>query len=758
MPFLRRNWPVVTLSLLPLLVLWPCVFLGRAIGPWNQILQMQPWGQAPNGSAWDVLQADGVLQFAPWRDLVFDAWGKGQLPLWSPYQLCGTPLLGNSQSAGFYPLHILMGVLHVPTFLAITLLAWFHLAWACLGARALAKALGANETGALIAGSGFGMSAFMVSWTPLASVVTTCSWIPWVLFCATQVLNPNPETRNPKRIAALAVSVGMLLLGGHLQFAAYGFMALLVFGAAYAIQQKARLAKWAGVTLAVFLGVGLAAPQLLPSIAFSRTSHRGQVKPTPEGATAYLASAIGLPELTGLVVPAATGLPGVAATIDGQQVPSYWPAFYKRGAAFAEGAIGLGPLVFGLLFLARRDKLKEQVPVLLTAVVGILLATGSLSLLLYNFVPGWASTGSPGRAGALFVLAMCVWAGTLFSDEETRRTRRLLYGGLSAIVATALMVGLVSTLSKPWLDAAPGPFSFLAATPSAGATLVFLAPFTVIAGAILSGRKSNLRVDKTAVAVIAIVFGSFATGGLCLPTGIPPDFRHEPTATRTAYVNSDWELLARPNALMPGNTPSLYRVHDVAGYDSLLDRDTLEMLRAVDSGKDPAPPANGNMMFVKPDFDPGKLADAGVSEVRCLKPLPQMASSPTQDGNVLVYALSGPGRASINNQPVTISEDGYDRQTVVTTGPGTLIVRDRNMDGWSAKVDGQSAVIKPGLWREVEIGPGEHRIEFKYHAPGLRTGLVAAAASLLLLALLLVSGFVRKSRSNEPASTDSHVK
>ncbi|MFX9069623.1 hypothetical protein ABTN30_20170, partial [Acinetobacter baumannii] len=87
----------------------------------------------------DVLQADGVLQFYVWRDMVFDAWGKGQIPAWNSYQLAGTPLLANSQSAAFYPPHILMGLLHVPTAMAMTLLAWFHLFWAGLGCYFLSR-------------------------------------------------------------------------------------------------------------------------------------------------------------------------------------------------------------------------------------------------------------------------------------------------------------------------------------------------------------------------------------------------------------------------------------------------------------------------------------------------------------------------------------------------------------------------------------------------------------------------------------------
>src|SRR3954469_22372588 len=98
MNHVRRRWPIFFLALAPLLPLWRAIFLGEAIGPWDQIRAMAPWnGPAPN-QPWDVLQADGVLQFAPWRFLVFQSWSKGQFPFWNSHQLMGTPLLANSQS------------------------------------------------------------------------------------------------------------------------------------------------------------------------------------------------------------------------------------------------------------------------------------------------------------------------------------------------------------------------------------------------------------------------------------------------------------------------------------------------------------------------------------------------------------------------------------------------------------------------------------------------------------------------------------
>ena len=56
---------------------------------------------------WNPLRWDGIAQFYPWRNFAHDTIRSGYLPLWNPYQFCGTPFVANSQSAVFYPPNLL---------------------------------------------------------------------------------------------------------------------------------------------------------------------------------------------------------------------------------------------------------------------------------------------------------------------------------------------------------------------------------------------------------------------------------------------------------------------------------------------------------------------------------------------------------------------------------------------------------------------------------------------------------------------------
>jgi hypothetical protein len=64
-----------------------------------------------------------------------------------------------------------------------------------------------------------------------------------------------------------------------------------------------------------------------------------------------------------------------------------------------------------------------------------------------------------------------------------------------------------------------------------------------------------------------------------------------------------------------------------------------------------------------------------------------------------------------------------------------LVLNDTYAPGWAATVDGAKAPILPAnyLARGVFVGPGDHEVIFRYHTPGLRTGVTIA----LVLALSL---------------------
>ncbi len=755
--------------------------MGQALGPFDQIRQMSPWNGPKQAQPWDVLQADGVLQFYPWRDLVFESWGRGQVPFWNPYELAGTPLLANSQSAGLYPPHMLLGILHVPTAFAMVLLAWFHLALAGLGAYFLSRQLGASRVGGAVAGLSFSLSAFMIAWTGLPSVITTVAWIPWLLAFIIRAYKLDPllfndvelETgaaeEDPKypearviwlrRLKAftmnlvwVALSAAMLILAGHLQFVAYGLLAAVLLIAWFTaneylggdealrrVQAKTRLERnnWRGllpfngIALLFSLGLGalVASPHLMPVLEYSTFSHRRNT-PTEEGYLGYQASAIQPYEMVGIMHPNLVGSPSepVEAIETEQPLSSYWPGYIKRGGNFAEGAIGLGPLVIGLLFLARRRfDIRRWGGVALIGLLAFLLATGTAAgRMLYFAVPGWSSTGSPGRISVLFVLVMCVLAGVAATQdkepEPTEKWRMYVPIASMTILALISIYSLMFAMSElvPLQPLNADIFSTIL-TSATGKPKAMAAISTLIA-AISIGYWLKQERRAGWVLILAVFASFFLSVPQVLRWSHSPDLKIEgPKDERVAMMNDAWDIWFAALAHMPPNTASLSRIHELGGYDSLLHRDTVKMLNDV-NGQDPAPPANGNMMFVKSTAAPESLGAAGVSEIWSRSPIGVKKTPIESQGR----AYTPIGKAQF------LSEDAGQIK-LKASGPGWLILKDRNMPGWTAKIDGKEATLTGGIWRELELTAGEHEIEMNYVPPGYVRGLMAAALGWLLL-------------------------
>ena len=388
---------------------------GHNLGPTDHIQTMvTPEAPIPN-YGWDILQADGVIQFLPWRDLVFDSWRKGEAPIMNPYQLAGQPLTANSQSGGFYPLHMIFAFVPGSTGLKIIFLGILHLFITGLGMFTLLRNMKVSENGAVVGAIGFSLSQFMIAWAPLASVPTTVAWIPWIL---AGILAGN------RRVGffQIAIATAMMMLAGHLQFAFYGLFAAFLLAGWEIVQSRKAIALLPFAAMGVGLLVSF--PQVSLVLQNSQTSHRKNI-PTEEGYQGYTTGVLAPFEAIGFISPKLMGDPSVLnIELEGSGVHTgFWPMLIKRGANPAESALWISPAVLTLaflgLFIKRRKDSGESsaVPAALLLILGGLLAFGSpLNRLLFFYFPGWSATGSAGRAHVLIVLGLCI-AGAIGFDR-----------------------------------------------------------------------------------------------------------------------------------------------------------------------------------------------------------------------------------------------------------------------------------------------------------------------------------------------------
>lgn len=732
---------ILVIVLAPLIVFGPALATGKTIGPFDQMAAMIPGGGEPNTTrAWDVLQADGALQFYAWRDLVFESHRTGKNPHWNPYQLTGTPLLSNSQSAPYYPLHLAFAAL--PTGLAIVFLAWIHLAVAGLGTFAISRRLGASVEGALVAGIAASLCPFAIAWSALASVMTACCWIP-VLLAAQLSLVQNFSIRS---FAATAGAAVMLLTAGHLQFIFYGVIAWLLFAiTSDSTRGKAIITGAAALAIAGFAAL----PQILPTLEYSKLSHRRTVA-TAEGYQAYSASAIKPFELLGFLAPEFMGKPGHPDSPDaanGETIPSAWSAYAKPGGNYAESAIWVGiPVALGLCLLGRKTNWRRATPIIAVGVLGLLLAFDTfLGQLFYFQIPGFASTGSPGRAAILVVFAACALAGLGFPNDESQVDPKakaypyfaLLALALITIAASAQLGGLKSwvnidlapIIARRTTEALPG--LVIALLLAAGSWWVWVKKGWFAPGALLA-IAAHLAVVPTQI----------------LPFAAPPKIAGDQILNvRVAYVNKGWDFFTvAPGGLMPPNFATIGRIQDVGGYDSLLAKSTVEVLKSINAGQDPAPPTNGNMMFIKTSLDPLELAESGVTRVYSKYAVDQLTQV-NQIGDVRVYELAGPGILTSPQNDAKMTALNTTGFTVQTTGPGVLTARFANLPGWTAKSGDRALAIAEGKWLQVELPDGPQTITFTLTPPGSLPWTWLPALLALISGIFAMNQTIRSSDS-----------
>ncbi len=468
-------------GLLALLFLCRSLLGGDVFLPAGLLRLVSPWRAMASspGTHWNALRWDAIGQFYPWRKFAAESIRAGIVPLWNPWQFCGTPFVANSQSAVFYPGNLLFWLMPDPA-RAFALSAALHLTLAGWFTYLLLRELGSRSRPALFAGAIFAFSAWQVAWLQLPTFLSTSCWIPLVLLLVRRICRParavsrgtsttdgEPDSEpppaaappEPSRVGAacgLAAAVGCMLLAGHLQIAFYGLLAASLWAIGHLLTGSAALGERVrGLALllgASGVGLLLVSPQLLPALELSRQSHRVG-KPSAAGYAAYSEYALPPHSLATL------GLPGLFGSDTDPDDP-YWNYYVKRipGGAVAvrhnaaETAlyIGIIPLFFALLapiqMIASRRRDRVLLFFTLLALLAMLVALGSpVNALFYYGVPGFGQSGSPARCLVLWAFA-CAVLGGLGLDRVLRDPPTVRQIAATAAVALLLLaIGLSQT-------------------------------------------------------------------------------------------------------------------------------------------------------------------------------------------------------------------------------------------------------------------------------------------------------------------------
>lgn len=314
--FLRNSprWPdrvmVLLVILAALIVLWRPIVHGEVFLPLDLLAHMPPWRYSYERTPIvNPIPSDLLLEYYPRRLMAREMLEAGQLPLWNPYILAGTPLLADGYSGMLYPLGVLFWVL--PLAQAFGWYAFLHLILAGLGVYALARCLGLRLLPGLLAAVIYQWCGFSMTWLVFPDFSPVLAWLPWIVLCVERYERTAEGDRQPRSMALtgrlLVIAIGVLLafcVLCQLQLALYAGVAAGVYWLVRRGLSRPRALPGAGAALLAAGGLALllSAAQWLPTLELLLDSQRS-------GVTGTLAGGVGAPWLLRFLSPTVFGVP-----------------------------------------------------------------------------------------------------------------------------------------------------------------------------------------------------------------------------------------------------------------------------------------------------------------------------------------------------------------------------------------------------------------------------------------------------------------
>lgn len=637
-----------------------------------------------------------------------------RLPLWYPLIYCGYPFLAHPHSGVWYPPG--WPALFLPLPAGFNLLILLHLWWSGMGMYRLLRAEGRSEVASLTGALGWELlpALFARYGAGHLTFIYATSWWPWLLL-------GHRLKRSVLSACALALSLLAAPQGGAYGAALWLIVSILE-GAQGGVRELAgTLLRRAGEALTAFL---LASPLLIPLLEF--TAHSTRSLMTPQDVLIY---SIPIPGLFGLLLPST--------------------AFYEWVLYPGAGPLLLGSIALSLA-IGRKGKSPLHRSTLRWGVIGLI---GILWSLGKHLPGGNLLAGLPGvnllrvpARGALWTgMAFAALAATgldliLTGDANCRRSRIAVV----ALVGMELMMGVGLILLR-----APARWLLPTMVAMLAGGLVLVKP--------LRGARPSRRWLFTWLIIFTLE--PMITDRLRV---VPLRAEEVMSQGRAAaeYIAAQAREPFRvysPSYSIPQHIAAFYGLELADGVDPMQLASYARFME-----KATGVPFTGYSVTIPP-FATGNPA----ADNRAYRPVPELlgllnvryvASAfplevkglrklTTLDG-VWIYeneafqprarvVTSEGGQKAIRPARLILTKPDY--ILVEAEGPGTLVLAEVAYPGWTATVDSRPVPVRTseGILRSVELGPGRHRVEFRFHPRSLTAGALAGLTGLIIILVVL---------------------
>ncbi len=615
----------------------------------------------------------------------------GELPLWNPMH--GQPFLAMLQPGVLYPARLLLLVLDVPTAMHVSTL--LHLVLSLAATFALCRALGTGVLGALLGAMVFtGVHALpSLYWPPY---LEGGAWLPVAALALTRLA----ATASFGWAIVLGLAMGLCVLAGAYQHALYATYALGALALALLVDpvRRGRLttpAMAARLGVAVLVAVATAAPQALPTLAWSAETVR-------------------------------SGAPLTDVQLDPFPWPRLvWSQMFPGWAQDDPVAVTLPVAVLAVLGCLTQRGFGAVLLVATVASVLLCLGRGTPAFALFHVLPGFASFRLPDRV--IFLVGFFTALGAALGADSLARGGRV-----------ARAVAIVGVVAVCWNLFAPR-------------RIVSALPWTVPPESLGGPPALMALVERHTDGGRTLLTGTGHVDGISVKH---PGLHHvrnledyNPLSSRRlgAYL---YALVGKPppapddanlfagflTLTEPILRPALL---DMASVRTVLIR--IVGLPAREPRFRPLGQEGKWTLYENPLALPRAFTierarfvpdDAAALEVV------RAAGFAARQEVVLVGSPAAGEAAALREGPadslrearIVRDDPEHVSLQVSSDRPGVVVLTDTFAPGWTATVNGRPSPVLPAnyLGRGVLVPAGESRVELVYRAPGLRTGFAVA--------------------------------
>ncbi len=696
-------------------------------------------------------------QFLPWREFVRQSIAEGRIPLWNRFSFCGAPFLANMQSCVLYPLDRFMDLLF-PAGRALSLGLLLHLWMGGMFLYALALHFGASRWAALVSGVGYALGGFHAIHLLGGNLLTITSsiYLPAHLLALSVLAGRVEREEKVGWCPALAVLCGTLqILSGHAQMVFYnavfvGTFLLIIF--LQMRQRRWRLLGWLmSIGMVSFL---LAAPQILPTLEYSRFSSRTGSLPY-DAATEFsfgweFLASLFLPEYLGTRADVYTPL----------RMDTFWGDWKNWSAVYVGILPAIGFLWIVLSYKKHFTFRSRFLALLAMGLAGLFLSLGKNNLLYpwIHSLPLFGQFRAPSKFLPGFIVPVAVLGAVGLSQLREFMERNLFRSSRSAYALGGALVGVAgfaAVLFLPAVHYVVTPFGLVCRECLRSLSLL------LIAGGILSlSVHSRMEVNNRKVArfiSLALVILSILDLGIYFrkyAVIAPPEvLRLFPVELVQKHLQAGERVLATPdvphlNETIPAGipTPGGYDPFQVGVY-----MDEFRRLGIIQPGEIPD--------AWTPPIDQAVNLSAGLVVTQARLQSPNLIPV-DRDPNWFLYRVRNPKpfvefipedsphlplAGSTAEITLTASWNG-ERLLLRGFVPmmSSIIIRQTYVPGWQWKQSSggwHDVQMASPFWQSIEVESGTLNTELRYRPKGWIWGLRLHPLGLIGLCVIATMGF-----------------